>query len=215
MLQSHLAPLSLTVHARDALTRDGITAWLRRRSAVRVLTAGTGERVDVHLLLVGAVTESVLGEAIALASAPDPGGTNKVLLVGDDMDDRQLTRALDGGLAGYLVRSETRMGEVVAAARRCRAGQVVLPYTRLSALRPETGGDAADRSAAGAHGVGWSAREAAVIRLVAAGCETREIAAELRLSERTVRSTLSRILQVHGVRNRTHAVAAAVRDGVI
>ena len=61
---------------------------------------------------------------------------------------------------------------------------------------------------------GLSAREAAVLRLVAAGKSNREIAEQLALSEKTVANHLTSILNKTGTENRTAATAFAVRHGL-
>jgi DNA-binding CsgD family transcriptional regulator len=58
-------------------------------------------------------------------------------------------------------------------------------------------------------------REAEVLRLGADGATSEEIAAALHLTEHTVKSHLKRIQGKLGARNRTHAVAVALRSGLI
>jgi len=60
-----------------------------------------------------------------------------------------------------------------------------------------------------------TARELAVLRLVSAGRQTAEIAKALELGEETVRSHLKKVLEKLGVRNRTQAVAEAIRQQLI
>ena len=58
-------------------------------------------------------------------------------------------------------------------------------------------------------------RERDVLRLVADGFNTAEIALRLSYSERTVKNILYNVLSRLRVRNRSHAVAAAIRSGMI
>ncbi len=58
-------------------------------------------------------------------------------------------------------------------------------------------------------------RELMALRLLADGCDTREIARHLCYSERTVKSIIGTVTERLGVRNRTHAVAHAIRHGLI
>ncbi|MBN6042316.1 response regulator transcription factor [Amycolatopsis sp. 195334CR] len=62
---------------------------------------------------------------------------------------------------------------------------------------------------------GLSPREIQVLRLLAEGRDTAEIAAELAYAERTVKNILSGLLTRLELRNRTHAVAHALRHGLI
>lgn len=65
----------------------------------------------------------------------------------------------------------------------------------------------------------WAAtltpREAEVLRLGADGATSEEIASALHLTEHTVKSHLKRIQGKLGARNRTQAVAVALRSGLI
>jgi DNA-binding NarL/FixJ family response regulator len=69
-------------------------------------------------------------------------------------------------------------------------------------------------SAAGPYG-GLSARERRVLRLLAEGYRTSEIAIELAYSERTIKHSITSLTSRMKVRNRTQAVAFAVREGLI
>ncbi|WP_102027086.1 response regulator transcription factor [Salirhabdus sp. Marseille-P4669] len=61
----------------------------------------------------------------------------------------------------------------------------------------------------------YSPREVEVLKLMAEGASTSEAAVALNLSEYTVRDYISAIMQKMEARNRTEAVARAIRDGVI
>jgi DNA-binding NarL/FixJ family response regulator len=62
---------------------------------------------------------------------------------------------------------------------------------------------------------GLTDRETQVLRLVADGCDTAEIARRLCYSERTVKNCLHDVTTRLQLRNRSHAVAYAVREGLI
>ncbi len=65
----------------------------------------------------------------------------------------------------------------------------------------------------GEDGSGWHAtpRQLEILKLVAAGLSDKQIAEQLRLSPRTVRSHLDRLFQRHGLHTRAEAVAAWMR----
>ncbi|MBS2538423.1 response regulator transcription factor [Catenulispora sp. NF23] len=62
---------------------------------------------------------------------------------------------------------------------------------------------------------GLESREIDVLRLLADGCDTAEIAERLSYSERTVKNIISGILTRLGLRNRAQAVAYAIRHGAL
>jgi DNA-binding CsgD family transcriptional regulator len=72
----------------------------------------------------------------------------------------------------------------------------------------------ADPDIVGAHGR-LTPRELAVLRLVSAGMQSREVARDLRLGEETIRSHLKKAQCKLGARNRTQAVVEALRQHLI
>jgi DNA-binding NarL/FixJ family response regulator len=62
---------------------------------------------------------------------------------------------------------------------------------------------------------GLSEREITVLKLVADGLDTAEVANQLFYSERTVKNVIHDVTTRLNLRNRTHAVAYAVRQGLI
>ena len=77
--------------------------------------------------------------------------------------------------------------------------------------RPGSGANTADQASA----IGITDRERSVLRLLADGWETGEIAKELCYSNRTVTSVVHDITQRFRRRNRAHAVAYALRAGML
>ena len=63
--------------------------------------------------------------------------------------------------------------------------------------------------------MGCRLRERDVLRLLADGHDTREIATDLCYSERTVKNVVHDVLMKLNCRTRAHAVALATREGVI
>lgn len=54
-----------------------------------------------------------------------------------------------------------------------------------------------------------------MLRLLAEGLDTAEIAAKLNYSERTIKNIISAVTRRLNLRNRTHAVAYAIRAGTL
>ncbi len=110
-----------------------------------------------------------------------------------------LRRAMESGVAGFLVK-DAPAAQLAAAIRRVMAGErVVDPALALSAL------SAGDNP--------LTERERAVLAVAARGASVAEIAATLVLSEGTVRNYLSSAIQKTGGQNRIEAAQAAERNG--
>jgi DNA-binding NarL/FixJ family response regulator len=61
----------------------------------------------------------------------------------------------------------------------------------------------------------WSQRDLSVLRLLADGRSTAGIAADLAYSESTIKNVIHDLVRQLGARNRAHAVAVAIRSGLI
>ena len=110
-------------------------------------------------------------------------------------------RALDAGASGFVVK-DTPARELAEAVRRVQAGmRVVDPELAAQSLMDGPSP--------------LSPRETEVLRLVAEGHDTAEIAHRMSYSERTVKNVLHDLTTRLQLRNRTHAVAYAMREGLI
>ncbi|MFD5658120.1 MULTISPECIES: helix-turn-helix transcriptional regulator [Streptomyces] len=136
-----------------------------------------------------------------------------VVLVAGVLASGDALHTLAAGARGLLVRRDAdgpRLAHAVLAAAR---DDCTLPPGLLEQLL--------DRPPDARHGTGgWtdgmlSDRERSVLRLVADGHETAEIAQRLAYSPRTVTTVVHDITQRFRLRNRAHAVAYALRAGLL
>ncbi|MBV2354031.1 response regulator transcription factor [Streptomyces sp. J2-1] len=136
-----------------------------------------------------------------------------VVLVAGALASGDALHALAAGARGLLLRREAdapRLSHAVVAADR---DDCTLPPELLEEVLDRPNG------ARGGHG-GWaegalSERERSVLQLVADGHETAEIAQRLAYSPRTVTTVVHDITQRFRLRNRAHAVAYALRAGLL
>jgi DNA-binding NarL/FixJ family response regulator len=75
--------------------------------------------------------------------------------------------------------------------------------------------DVATQVAAYAGDEALTSREIDVLRLIAAGSANKEIAAQLLITEETVKSRVKNILLKLGATDRTHAVTIGLKRGII
>ncbi|KOG92006.1 response regulator transcription factor [Streptomyces varsoviensis] len=126
------------------------------------------------------------------------GDPTRVLIVTTFARSGYLRRAVDAGVAGYVLK-DAPIGELASALRRVHAGErVVAPELAVAAW------DAADP---------LTERERELLRAVAEGASNAEIAARLFLAEGTVRNYLSTAMAKLGARNRTDAARTALARG--
>lgn len=141
----------------------------------------------------------LLAEVLAL---PCVESTQLVALV-PEVDEQLLPAVVSAGVSGYLVRSDLVPLELHRCLEMIVAGGRWYPAAPRSApFRPPT----ANR---------LTAREVAVLRLLADGSRTIEIARALSYSERMVKNIVHDVMTKMECRTRAQAVAVVVRDHVI
>jgi DNA-binding NarL/FixJ family response regulator len=166
---------------------------------------------DVALVSAAAVDEPTLRRVREVQQTGVP-----VVLVVAELDAHDLTAAVDAGVVGLLRRVDATPDAVLAAVRGAAAGDGYLPPDLLGPLLRQVRQVSTQVLAPrGLSFSGLTERELTVLRLVAEGCDTREISRRLCYSERTVKNVLQDITRRFGLRNRSHAVAYALRHGLL
>jgi DNA-binding NarL/FixJ family response regulator len=150
-------------------------------------------------------------EATRLITAGQPEA--KVLVLTTfDVDDYVYT-ALRAGASGFLLK-DAPADDLVAAIRVVAAGDALLAPSVTRRVIERFAGTPAPSPLAGDM-ADLTDREVEVLRLMARGLSNGEIAAELHLSEATVKTHVSHILTKLGVRDRVQAVVAAYESGLV
>ena len=208
-------PLTVAVLASDPITAEGTIAYLRSRPGVQPVTGGSVHRADVILILTNWVTEQTL---TMMQRAADQAASDEArfVLVGDGVREPQLLRAVSLGVVSVLPRQGTDHEAILRAILAVRDGRVQLPDKALGWLVGQI--RAIQRNVLTPHGLtpaGLESREVDVLRLLADGLDTVEIAGRLSYSERTVKNIIHGVLSRLNLRNRSHAVAYALRNGLL
>lgn len=204
------SPVVMTaVVGEDALSREGLVALLRQCPGVGVLPDASTGSVDVLVV----VTDRLdAGAFRTLRVARD--AAQRVVLVVADVDVDRAAEAVTTGAVGLLRRADLSGPVLAQVVRAVASGEAVLPPDLLTSLLdgPARTGDGTGRRLSV---VGLDDREVAVLELLSGGSDTREIALRLCYSERTVKAVIQDITHRFGLRNRSHAVAYALRHGLI
>jgi DNA-binding NarL/FixJ family response regulator len=198
------------VHARDPISQAGVAAQLRMRPEIRVVD--TEDDAAVALLIADAVDESTSRELRAMRK----DGRPRLMLVATAVDDAALVAAAEAGVAGLLRRCDASADMLVKTIIKVASGEGEVPPDLLGRLLEQVG--RLQRQVLAPRGLtftGLTPRETQVLRLVADGLDTGEIALRMCDSERTVKNVLHDLTTRLQLRNRTHAVAYAVREGLI
>jgi len=191
------------------LLRDGIAAALADQpDIVMVAEAADGptgveqfrqHRPDVTLMDLQMPGMSGL-EALRAIRREFPAA--RIIVLTTYRGDAQVMSALQSGAAGFLLKGMLRK-ELRDTIRAVHAGHRIIPPEVATVMAEHIGDD------------GLSEREISVLRSVARGNGNREIAAEIGVSEDTVKGHMKRILVKLEAKDRTHAVMVALKRGIL
>lgn len=202
--------ITVRVDTGDLLTAMGAGEALRPFSDLRLMQA-RDNGVTADLVVVFA--DVVDGPALARIRAARGHMDRPVVLVATVLDEASAVAAVEAGARAILRRRDARPERLVDLVRSVVRGEGTVPVDVIGRLLDhlgEAGGDCA-----GARVGRLTDREAQVLRLVSEGLETAEIAERLHYSQRTIKGVLHDLTMRHQLRNRAHAVAFAMRQGLI
>jgi DNA-binding NarL/FixJ family response regulator len=182
------------------VVREGLTAALAREFEVVAAFSSAEEllsaRFNADVILLDLELPGMSGiEAI-------PRLTTPVLVLTAYASDEQIDAVLRAGARGYLLKGAA-LEEIGRAIRTVARGESYLD-SRV-----------ASRVAALAHAPRLSPRERDVLRLLVDGNSNKEIAASLKVTERTVKFHVTSIFNKLGAENRAQAVTIAHQRGLI
>ena len=140
----------------------------------------------------------------------------KVVVLTTYADDRSVLDALRAGALGYLTK-DAGADEIREALLRVASGQAAVdPAVQMHLIEAiATTATTTDATSASQLPDGLTPREAEVLGLIGAGLSNTEIAAQLFVSEATVKSHVNHMLPKIGARDRAQAVGYAYRHGLV
>jgi DNA-binding NarL/FixJ family response regulator len=192
-----------------ALIREGVAALIANQKDMRLVgEASNGReaieqfrshRPDVTLMDLQMPEMNGIDALIAIRSEfPDA----RIIVLTTYAGDALCKRAMKAGAQAYILKGNVRK-DLLDTIRSVRAGKKIL-HAEVAA---ELATHATDDS--------LSEREIEVLSLIAAGNSNKLVADQLAISEDTVKGHVKSILSKLGVNDRTHAVTAALRRGII
>lgn len=205
------SPAAIRVLAVDdhPLIREGIAHLIARESDMQLVAeADNGReailqfrahRPDVTLMDLQMPDMNGLDAIIAIRNEfPEA----RIVVLTTYPGDAQVLRALRAGAQAYLLKTtlNTELRQTIRAV-----------YAGRKSLSPEVAYVLAEHATDDA----LTAAEMRVLRLIAAGNANKEIAAQLAVSEETVKGQVSKILSKLGAKDRTHAAVIGLKRGII
>ncbi|WP_405557633.1 LuxR C-terminal-related transcriptional regulator [Streptomyces sp. NBC_01171] len=206
--------VSVTVYAPDPVLYVGIVHQLRQRPEIEFVEAGAADSAQVSLITVDTVDDET---SALLNRLRHNSATRTGLVVGTFESGDALQRAIDSGVAAVLRRAEADQDRLLRLVLAIANGEGMLPGDLLAKLLSHVGSmqrsSPLDPRAASLSTL--APRETEMLRLVAEGLDTGEIARKTSYSERTVKNVLHEVITRLQLRNRAHAVGYALRNGLI
>lgn len=211
-------PIRIIVADDHPIVRDGLVAILNTQPDFEVV----GEAADgatlvakahqllPHIVLTDLEMPGLDGvEAIRQIRAAHPE-IEVIAFTAFDTDER-IVGALQAGAKGYLLKGAPRDEIFMAVRIVSQGGSLLEPVVANKILRRVTGQADPQHDLPEA----LTEREMEVLHLLAQGKPNKEIAAQLFITERTVKFYVSAILGKLGASNRTEAVTIAVQRGLV
>jgi NarL family two-component system response regulator LiaR len=198
------------------VVRRGLRTFLELQEDIEIVgEASDGEEAVERVrellpdvVLVDLVMPKVDGiEAIRRIRAISP--TTRLIVLTSFADDDKVFPAVKAGAMGYLLK-DVAPADLVEAIRTVHRGEALMhPAVAAKVMSELAHGERR------APGDALTERELDVLRLIARGCSNREIATDLVLSEKTVKTHVSNILAKLHLADRTQAALFAVREKIV
>ncbi len=192
-----------------ALLRDGIAALIGNQADMELVAEACNGREAIELfrehrpdVTLMDLQMPEMGGIDALSAIRGEFPEARIIVLTTYAGDVQVFRAMKAGARAFLLKGLLRK-ELLETIRAVHAGQKRMP--------PEIAAEIAEH----ATDESLTAREIDVLRLIAGGNANKEIAAQLSLTEETVKGHVKNILSKLDANDRTHAVTIGLKRGVI
>jgi DNA-binding NarL/FixJ family response regulator len=191
------------------LIREGIATIINEQPDMVLVSQGSTVQEAIQLyrehqpdVMLMEIQLPAWGGIDALITIRSEFPAARIIILTASDGDVEVRRALKAGASGYLLKN-TPPGELLQEIRKVHSGR--------KAIQPQLAAKLAEHLADDT----LSAREVDVLTLVALGNRNRDIAAQLFISEDTVKVHLKHIREKLNAKDRTEAIAIAVRRGII
>jgi DNA-binding NarL/FixJ family response regulator len=196
---------------RMILGAAGIPVVAEAADGGQAVAAVLKHRPDVVLMDIRMPEMDGLEATRRILAAGAGSGCRIIILTTFDLD-RYVYQAITAGASGFLLK-DVSPEQLVAAVRMVRSGDALLAPSITRRL-VERFAPAAGPGGAGRELSELTPRELEVLRWLARGLSNAELAAQLTLSEATVKTHVARILAKLGLRDRVQAVVLAYETGL-
>lgn len=201
----------VVVQTADHLSMAGLTSYLGSRAEIEVLEWDQRARADVVVAAVDRIgPEALTGLRQVAADVGAP-----VVLVLEEVGEKDVLVAVEYRVVAILPRTAATGERVLRSVLAAATGGGVMPPGLVAELLKHVERLRRELVTPDTTAPRLTPREADVLRLMADGLDTAEIAGRLCYSERTIKNVFYGLTTRLNLRNRPHAVAYALRKGMI
>ena len=209
------APIRIAVADDHPVVREGLVAMLETQPDFAIVGSGTSgtdalalvESADPDVLLLDLEMPALDGVGVLRALREAGARVRAIVFTVFDTDER-IIAAVEAGAVGYLLKGAPR-ADVFSAVRVVAAGGSLLAPLAASAVLRRVRGESPPSAPS------LTMRERMVLEHLARGLGNKQIAAQLGITERTVKFHVSSVFTKLGAANRTEAVTRAAQAGLI
>jgi DNA-binding NarL/FixJ family response regulator len=204
IIDKSLSPTNVFIVAENRLLRESLARLLRKRSDLSVVgegaysdsTSHTVVTAQTHLLLLDSLTSD--HESDLICDLRESAAQVRIVLFGMDDDAELFLRAVRLGVNGYLLKNASA-SELVDTLRSVAQGEAVCPSKFCKVLFQAISSEVNQRAAIAEQRADarfeLTQRQRQLMSLVAMGMSNKEIAANLNLSEFTVKNHIYRVMK--------------------
>ncbi|WP_067495036.1 response regulator transcription factor [Actinoplanes sp. TFC3] len=204
--------IRVALQASDPLSQAGLASYLQSRP--ELVLVRSADRGEAKVLVVSC--DRLTGEVVAMLRRSAAEFGTPVVLVTGEITETELLTAVECRVVAILPRAAVTADRLAHSVLAAANGGGVMPPNLVGELLKHI--ERLQRDVLTPNGLnasGLTPREIDVLRLMADGLDTNEIAGELCYSERTVKNVIYGVTHRLKLRNRSHAVAYALRAGMI
>jgi two-component system, NarL family, response regulator LiaR len=230
-------PIRVAIVDDHPMVRVGLKSFLELSSEVTVVgeqdngldAVKMAANTDIDVLLMDLVMPGEMDGIAAIQAISEQNPTTRIIALTSFVEPDRILSAISAGAVGYL-HKDVMPDALLGAIRQAAGGRIILEPQALEALRnhhasagtaqlstrnPSPSEAALNSSTHTSLQSPLTGREHEVLSALAQGLSNKEIAASLGITEKTVKVHISHILAKLDVYDRTQAVIAAARLGLI